>query len=283
MNLTNFKIRHFTLILLFVSTLVQAQKIKVKKGDVFLDGNKVASIEKQKAKGANNYLKIFNNEKKHLFNAKLVSELSPFFDTNKISNYFIIECLEQKDSIGIEKLTFYLGEKQVVKYLTQKGILSLDGFNTSKVESLLSETESRPSFAREKYNSDLELIKNVNYLVDRDTSDPLFIEEKSTTTAPSIINGISILQTKYKIFQGKDKSNNILIGYAYIEKPEIGAVKLIIVNSKGTPIGYKNSFNYFTFYPLTDLDIDSTNKKNTDTPVKSIQHFTRLLINANKI
>ncbi|GGD26507.1 hypothetical protein [Hyunsoonleella pacifica] len=271
--------RHITLLLILVSTFIQAQKIKVKKGEVFVDDNKVALIEKEKVKGANNYLKIFDNEKKHLLNAKLVSEESSFFGSKKISNYFIIECLEQKDSIGIEKLGFYLGEKQVVKYLTSIGVLNTNGFDSAKINTVLSETKSKPSFAEEKFQEDLNFIKNVNYVVDRDTSNPIFIEEIKTGTAYSVINNLSITQTKYNIFQGKDLANKVLIGYAYIEKPEIGSVNLIIANSKDTPLGYFDGFKYYTFYPLTKLDVELF-KGN---PTESIKYFSKVLIENNKL
>lgn len=275
--------RHITLLFIIVSTFLHAQKIKVKKGEVFLDDNKVAIIEKQKIKGANNFLKVFDNDNKHLFNAKLVSEESPFFGNQKISSYFIIECLEQKDSIGIEKLGFYLGEKQVVKYLVNNDILTSTGFNTSKVDTKLSETESKPSYAREKYEIDLNYIENVSYVVNRDTSNPLFVNEIKTSTTGSILNGLSIVQTKYEIFQGTDEASKTLIGYGYIEKPEIGGVKLIIANSKNTPLGYFDGFKHFTFYPLTKLETNLSNTKSSDRPIDGIYQFTQILIEKNKL
>lgn len=275
--------RKITLLLILASISLQAQKIKIKKGEIFLDENKVGIIEKEKVKGANNFLKVLNNDKKHLFSAKLVSEESVFFGALKRSNYFIIECIEQKDSIGIENLGFYLGEKQVAKYLVKNGILTSNGFNLSKADDILLKTESKPSFAIKKVEQDLKFIENITYIVNRDKSNPLFVEEITTSAVYSIIDKKSVNQTKYKLLQGKDESNKTLIGYAYLEVPEIGRSKLIIVNVKDTPIAVFDNFKHYTFYPLTELSVELSELKRLDKPVESIYQFTQMLIDENKL
>ena len=274
-------------VLLFIlfSISLYAQKVKVKKGEILLNNNKVGYIEKIKVKGANNYLKIFDSEKNHLYNAKLVSEESKFFGKLKRSNYFIIECLKQNDSIGIEELSFYLGEKQVAKYLTQKGILKSNGFDDTITNEILSKTGTKPSYALKKVEKENQFIENIDYLVSRDTSNPIFVEEKKSTftSGYSIIDGKSVKQTKYELFQGKDKISRALIGYAYLEIPEMGRSKLIISNSKDVPIGYFDNFNHYTFYPLTKLKIKLSKIIRLDKPIEAINQFSQMLIDENKL
>ena len=220
------------IITILISGLINAQKIKVKDGEVFLDKNKVALIEKVKIKGRNNYFKVFDLENNHLFNGKLVLEESKFFGNLKQNLYFIIECLEQKDSIGIEDTWFALTEKGITKFLVKNKILTTNGFDSKQLEDVLSNTQSKPKFAREKSEVDEEYIKNLNYLVKRDKSQALFVERLNTKSSYSLIGSRSVTQTKFELFQGKESSNKALIGYAYYEMPEMGRGELIICNSK---------------------------------------------------
>ena len=271
------------IITILISGLINAQKIKVKDGEVFLDKNKVALIEKVKIKGRNNYFKVFDLENNHLFNGKLVLEESKFFGNLKQNLYFIIECLEQKDSIGIEDTWFALTEKGITKFLVKNKILTTNGFDSKQLEDVLSNTQSKPKFAREKSEVDEEYIKNLNYLVKRDKSQALFVERLNTKSSYSLIGSRSVTQTKFELFQGKESSNKALIGYAYYEMPEMGRGELIICNSKNVPIGYFDNFKHYTFYPLTELKIKSGNLIRLDKPVECIYQFTQLLVDENKL
>ena len=125
----------------------------------------------------------------------------------------------------------------------------------------------------------------MNYIVNRDKSNQIYVEEIKNTikTGNGIIDAKSVMQTKYELFQGKDKNNRTLIGFAYLEIPEMGSSQLIIVNSKDCPIGYFDNFNHFTFYPLTEIDIKLSSLKRLDKPVEAIFQFVQILVDKNKI
>ncbi|MCX2682102.1 hypothetical protein OOZ15_19285 [Galbibacter sp. EGI 63066] len=270
--------------LLFISTFMHAQNLKVKKGEILLDKKKVGSLEKIKVKGATNYYEVRNNQNELLYNAKLVSEESKFFGKAKRNDYYIIECVKENDSIGIENDWFYLGKKQIAKYLLKNGILSTNGFSASKTKELISTTNSRPGFVLEKVEKENEFIKNIGYKVERDKRNPLYIVKVESGVSWSVMDEKSINQTIYEIYQGENKEDSVLIGYAYIEFGDMGGKKLIISNVKECPIGYFDNAWYYTFYPLTELKPENlSSKKHLDKTIEAIYQFSQMLIANDKL
>jgi len=276
--------RKLTLLLLLISFSLQAQKVTVKKGEVLVDKNKVGTIEKIKVKGQGNHFKVFDNEKNHIFTAKKVSEESKIFGKLKRIRYHIIECIQQKDTIGIDNNLFALSEKGISKELIKKGILSAKGYNLTEINNAIAKTNSKPKYAREKLETDKEFIKNINYLVSRDKSTQIYVDEIGTSSEYSIIDSRNVNRTKFKIFQGDNSSDDGLIGYAYLETPEIGMNYMVILNSKGSPIAHFDSFKYHTLFPLTELEFDSSiTARRMEKPIKAIHEFVKILIDKNKL
>ena len=271
------------IIFIFISGYINAQKIKVKKGEVFLNKKKVASVEKIKNKGERKYIKVFNLKNEHILNGKYVINESKYFGRFNKSGYYIIECIKQNDTIGINYDWFALTEKGISKFLLKNNILTPNGINEETLKKVLSQTESVPESIQEMRNEEKRLIEQMDDLAERDRNKPLFVERGKTKPVYSTYISQSVTQTKFKIFQGESKSNKTLIGFAYIEVPEIGGSNLIISNHKDIPVGYFDSFKYFTFYPLTELKMNLRDLISLDKPIEAIYQFTQTLIDQNKI
>jgi hypothetical protein len=261
-----------------------AQKIKVKKGEIFLDAKKVGTVEKIKVKGANNYVKLSNLNGEALFESKLMNEKSRYFGKKKRLKYFMINCLTQKDTIGVEKLGFYAGEKRLVKYLVKNKMFGIDGINEENVKKMLAKTSSKPSFVLEKIKNEDELIKNIDFKVDRDLKDKLLVYRKDTRNRSGILSDIPTNSTKYEIYQGLDKDNKVLIGYAIVEV-ENNRSLLVILNSKNAPIAMFDNFRYYSFYPLEEFKITKLSSKmiKLDKPVGAINQLSNYLIQSGKL
>ncbi|MBL4745141.1 MAG: hypothetical protein JKY08_02110 [Flavobacteriaceae bacterium] len=276
------KIIIITIIILF-PFISNSQSVKVKKGNILLDGQKFGSIEKIKVKGANNYLQIKDNNQNVIFNAKLIVEDSKIYGNKKKHVYFMIDCVKEKDTIGIENLGFYLGQKKVVKYLVKNKLINTEGVNNSKLNTLLANTTSKPSFVLDDFKIEDELIKNINFKVNRDTNNPVFVE-KTINAKLKLKPKTSSTHLKYEILQGEDKTNRALIGYAFIEY-SISSSRpyLVITNSKGSPIAYFDNINHYTLYPQEQFKFELLKMKRLDTPVEAIYQITQYLIEKEKL
>jgi len=274
------------IIVLFVLIVSNAfaQKIKVKKGEIFLDSKKVGTVEKIKVKGAGKYVKLSDLSGKALFESKLMNEESRYFGKKKRLKYFMINCLTQKDTIGVEKLGFYAGEKRLVKYLVNNKMFGIDGINEENVKKMLNKTSSRPSFVLEKLIDENKFIKNIGYKAERNINDKLFVYRKDTRNRPGILSETPTNSTKYEIHQGVDKDNKVLIGYAFIEV-ENNRSLLVIVNSKNSPIAMFDNFRYYSFYPMTEFKIAKSMSKiiRLDKPVDAIYQMSNHLIQMEKL
>lgn len=288
--------RKITLLLfVLISISLQAQKVKIKKGEIFLDKAKVGSVEKIKVKGfGNNYLKFFNNEKEHLFSAKPTLQESKYFGKLETSRYYIIECIKQNDTIIVNDTRFYINDKKATEYFIESGILESNGFSSAKTDKILSQVNLKPAYVLDKEKKDSILMKKSTYLVNREKSDPIFVERFITKTTSTdgteekLVGDGRTKYIKYRLLQGKKDSKReerTLIGYAYQEPSSMKIGDLTILNRKNVPIAYFTSFSHYTFNPFVEVKCSPSERLDLGklTLMEAIFKYTQMLIDENKL
>ncbi|MGC1205190.1 MAG: hypothetical protein WA839_09930, partial [Flavobacteriaceae bacterium] len=100
--------------LFFISLITQAQKIK--KGEVFISKNKVASINKIKEDGKKYYL-IQDANGNNFCKAEETYYTSILFHSDKELPYRLFYDYKLKDSLIISKKNYWLSEKRTIEYL----------------------------------------------------------------------------------------------------------------------------------------------------------------------
>lgn len=134
------KLKFLPIALVSLSTLVYAQEVKVKKGEIQIDGKSVAKIDKEK----NNYI-ISDLAGKALFTATITNQ-------TPLKNYASKYWLQLTGSNGvvkelelIDKTSFSLGfEKPITQNLTKSAdpLLPASGIDENKINSFF-QTEDR--------------------------------------------------------------------------------------------------------------------------------------------
>ncbi len=156
------KLKFLPIALVAVSTFVYAQEIKVKKGEIQIDGKSVAKIDKEK----NNY-KISDLSGKALFTATITSQTP--LKNNVSKNWLqltgsnaVVRELEL-----IDKTSFSFGfEKPIIENLTKSSdpLLPASGIDENKINSFF-QTEDRSISTAE--DTRIEKDKETNRLEDQ--------------------------------------------------------------------------------------------------------------------
>ena len=261
-----------------------AQKIKVKKGEILVDNEKIGSLEKIKVKKATNYYTVKDNNENVVFHFKLITEKSNLFHKFRRHNYYIVECPSENDTIGIENDFFYLGQKKIAKYLVKNNLLDKNGINASKLKEKLVATATKPAYHLKKIKEEEAFLKNINYKVERNIKSPIFVKKISSGMHASKIDGLGVPQTKYNIYQGENEQNKTLIGHAFLEfrGPTKPMPELIFTNVKKAPIAHSDNFRLYSFSPFEEIKIKS-GRKRLDTPVQAIYQIAQILIDHGKL
>lgn len=270
----------FLMLLLTVS--INAQKIKVKKGNILVDKVKFGTIEKLKNKKDGRYAIVKNNNGEDIFKTMMLHEKSKIYD-KKIVSYPAIICIQEKDTFAIDDTFFYIGEKKISKYLVKNRLLNENGVNKENLTNHLAEVNSKGKYALELINDEKYLIENSKYIVDRDTEAEVFIEKM---LYPFSLRSKPDRKTRsesfYAIYQGTDEENRNLIGYAITEISNTHIDHVIITNSKKVPIAYFDNLNRITLFPYHD-NRDLKKRLDLSKVIPSIYSFAYDLIKDNKI
>jgi len=266
---------------LLITAFASAQKVKVKKGEVFINKVKVAHIEKIKGDGSK-YYQISDLEKKPLFKAQEILQKSLLFGADKTFPFRAYYGDQIEDTIVINKKNYWLSEKRVVQYALEVGIFSVNGFDLPKTKEVTSQTPKRPDWILKRLEEEKELIPGKGHKVERDFDDTeIFVKSYAAKNAISQLNKSMVNQMKFDIYQGTPGSGQILIGHAIYENGTVKGEYLFVFNTKKVPVG---SYNKATFkiydlneeQGLLDHDLGSLNadkRKNTvrDMAIKLIR------------
>jgi len=302
------KIKHKILFLLsFVVLQGFSQKIKVKKGEIFVDKEKIGQMEKIKVKPRVYVYKITDNNGEHVFNFR--TEYAPSLLANGSNKYlyYTIESVKDEKRASVQNKKFYPSKKRIAKYLVNSNLLTKDGVNKDAILEYILNKDSLPNKIQKKIKAEQELISFAKFKIDRNTEDPIYVFFDKTTVGKSVLNGRRVLKPRYNIYQGiKDLKTNefvskTFIGYAIAESvmsndntpgasvnapknyrphPE-SSYELIIYNTKNVPIASHTSFRYITYYPFEEFKLLSEKAreiKKIKNVKKRIGYITRDLI-----
>ncbi|WP_299249726.1 hypothetical protein [uncultured Aquimarina sp.] len=269
------------LVCLFITAFASAQKVKVKKGEVFIDKVKVAHIEKVKGDNAK-YYQISDLEKKPIFKAQEMLQSSLLFGSDKTFPFRAYYGDQITDTIIINKKNYWLSEKRVIQYALEVGIFSVNGFDPSKTKEIASQTPKRPTWILERLDEEKELLTGKGHKVERDFDyTNIFVKSYAAKNAISQLNKSMVNQMKFDIYQGDPAADSVLIGHGIYESGTVNGEYLFILNTKKVPVG---SYNKATFkiydlkeeqglldHSLGSLSSDERNNTVREMAIKLIQ------------
>jgi hypothetical protein len=306
--ITAFKYRLFLLFMVF-GVSIQAQKIKVKKGDILVDNVKIGQIEKIKVRNDSlreNYFKIKDNSGEHVFNFKNEFVESSLFVGDKKYFFHAIEYVKEAKSAAVQDPKFYPSEKQMAEYLVKYGLLDESGVLEAGIDKYIRTKERFPSDIQKIIDEEENIRSYAKFKVDRLLSDPVFVLFDKTTAGPgSIMEGV-VTKSRYNIYQGaKDPKTNefiskTFIGYAiaeeHITSEKVGwstnppmdyrpnpnsRYTLVVYNTKNVPMASYVSLTYKTYQPYEVLGPVQTDLPKIERIEERISYIAKDLIEKN--
>ncbi|MEO9513125.1 MAG: hypothetical protein ABJN84_15255 [Flavobacteriaceae bacterium] len=263
------------LIVCLLSISLSAQKVKVKKSEVYIDNTKVAYIEKIKENGSA-YYQVSNNDKTPLFKTQELQQKSLIYASDKTFPYRALYGDKLKDTIVIAKKNYWLSEKRVIEYAVEIGLLNSIGFDESKAEEILSKPASFPLWISENLEKEKKLLKDREFKVDRSFDDTnIYVESNALKKGISQLNKSMVDKKDFDIYQGDPNGEHILIGHGIYENGTVKGEYLFILNSKKVPLA-SYSGAVFKIYGTNqelsalDHDVDTLSGTKTDNSIKAM-------------
>lgn len=248
------------LIILFTQFSI-AQKVKVKKGEIFIDKVKVGNIEKLKTEKPK-YYQLTNNEGTPLFKIKTISQESFLYHTDKVYDFHIITGNLITDTIAIDQKNFYLSDGKIVNYLVKIGIFDTNGFNSENATQLLENPAKKPTWIAKRLKEEQEIVKNIEYKVEREsTYEDIFIKPYATKNGISKLNKSMVDMTKFDVYE-RHEEGTILIGYAISQFNTISKLHyLFMFNLKDVPLASYNGATYKVYKPYKEFGLTESSLK----------------------
>jgi len=269
--------------LLFFTFCIHAQKIKVKKGVVYIDKQKVGHVEKIKTDN-DYYFQVTNIQNEKFCKVKQIAIPSLLFKGDKEYPHRIIYGDKIKDTIGITEKNYWLNSKRSIEYLSIIGLVSKSGFQTEKINDLVSKTSKYPEWIQKEIDAEKLLVEHTNHKVLRKVSDnTIILKELETTETRGQIKRVPVKSTKLNIFQ-KNGEEEILIGYAIKEVESIsGYTYYYIFNTKDVPLSFYDTFKYKIYYPYKEYGLTNNKLKTIEGVENIITEMALDLVVANKL
>ncbi|MFD2562700.1 hypothetical protein [Aquimarina rubra] len=281
--------RLLLVLFLFISAFSFAQKIKIKKGEVFFDKVKVAHIEKIKAKGLRHF-QVSDLDKKPLFRAGDLKEYSLLFHSDKWYSYNAFFGDQLKDTLLINsKNHYFLSKKKIFQLAIEMGIFNAEGFHASKAEELIAQTPKRPERIIKKLDKERKLLSGKGHRVNRDFSDlNIYLIPYPSKKAYSQLNKSMVDRVEYDIYIGNpnnDDESATLIGSAIRETGTVRGEYFFIFNTKKFPLASYHSMTFKIYGNKKELGImDHDIKVNMGSKrSEAIREMVRELITRGKL
>lgn len=301
--------RQLILMLLFPCIIV-GQKIKVKKGKIWLDKYYIGTVQKPKKKKYsvfNHLYEVYDRHgiQRYVFRHEYV--LSKLYNKDKRYFFYTIQELESNRKASIVKPHFYLSKKQIANFLIDSKLLTKSpeashgmAFNTSLHEGIPEDVKSKIS--REKT-----ILEFVNFKIDRYKKDPVYVFFKKTVPDYGSITTGRVTKSIYSIVQGvKDpKTNDFIsmsyIGYAVAEEPvgdkigwtvnpprdyrphPLSQYSLIVYNTKDVPLASYRFLTYKHYHPYKEYRILENPLNSIESVEGKIHFIARDLIKREKM
>ncbi|MDH7448443.1 hypothetical protein [Aquimarina sp. 2201CG14-23] len=244
---------------LFISIFSFGQKIKIKKGEVFVDKVKVGHIEKIKAKGLRHF-QVTDNDNNPLFKAGDLKEPSLLFHSDKSYPYNAFFGDQLKDTLLINsKHHYFLSKKKIFQLAIEMGFFTTEGFQESKADELLAQTPKRPERIIKKLDKERRLLDGKGHRVDRDFNDmDIHLISYPSKKAHSQLNKSMVDQVNYDIYIGDpniEEGDHTLIGSAVREIGTVSGEYFFIFNTKKFPLASYHSMTFKIYGNKKELGI----------------------------
>ncbi|SDX16900.1 hypothetical protein SAMN05444411_103257 [Lutibacter oricola] len=300
------KIKLYLLLFLLLGTIdIQAQKIKVKKGDILVDKIKFGHIEKVKIKNDSikeTFYKVTDNNGEHVFNFRSEYAKSLLLVNDKSYYYYTIEYVKDKKRAAVQNPKYYPSEKQMAKYLITNNLLNKEGENIEAVSKLITNKGLLPKNILEIITAEKETLSYAKFKVDRVLTDKVYVFFDKTTSGESDFRFRDLaVKSRYNIYQGvKDPKTNefiskTFIGYAKVEwksqeqinsksrpNPK-GRYSLVVYNTKHVPMASYLFITYKTYHPYKEFGPTKTKISKTETVTARIKYMVNDLLHKKMI
>jgi len=264
-----------------------AQKVKEKKGEIFLDNVKIGNIEKVKTESPK-YYQISDVTGNPLFKVKTLTYSSVLFHDDQTTDYYVVTGDKIKDTLAIDQKGFYLAHNKIVQYLVDTGLLNSTGFNKGDLAAITAKATTAPVHLLDIQNKEKEFKKDISYKVERDFKNlDIFIKTYAPKQTSSIKNESMVTATELEIYQNTATEENpdsepLLIGYGVYELSTLANntsyKKTYLLNAKRVPLASYVTFNYKTYVPFRNEESNKLDKLNTKEEVlkeMAIHHILR--------
>ena len=241
-----------TILILVCTQFSFAQKVKVKKGEIFVDKIKVGNIEKLKTEKPK-YYQLTDNEGTLLFKIKTLSQESFLYHNDKVYDFHIITGDMITDTLAIDQKNFYLSDGKIVNYIFKIGLFDENGYNSEKATELLENPSKKPAWIIKRLEEEQEIVKNIGYKVEREsTYEDIYIKPHAPRQDISKLDKSVANITKFDIYENNEEGG-ILIGYAIFQFNNMTGSHLFAFNLKDVPLASYNGVIYKIYEPFEEI------------------------------
>lgn len=280
--------RHLCFFMMLLSScFITAQKLKIKKNEIWLDKKKVGNVEKIKNKkrdinvGSYSFTDL-EGIQQFIFRQEYISSLLYYEDKKYF--FYTLENIKTNQRAFIDIPKFYFSKKKIAQFLLDFKFLD----ETDDFKDYFELYNGIPKDIQIKISEEKSVLEFVDYKVDRVRTDPVFIFFEQTIAGNgSVISG-RVTKSIYNIVQGvKDPRTNSFIeetyiGYAIVElgvgnkiggsvnppsdyRPHpLDQFSVIVYNTKDVPLASHYFLTYKQYNPYQEFKL-------SDAPLSSIK------------
>ncbi|WP_010523141.1 hypothetical protein [Aquimarina agarivorans] len=277
------KILNFLITLLIVSN-VFSQKVKIKKGEVFLNKEKIAKILKIKENG-HKYFQVSDINNQNFCKIRQIDKESLLFHKDKIYPYRIFYGDKFTDTIAITEKNYWLSDKRIIQYMLKIDLIDSKGLKAENIDHLVKNTPKIPTWISTKLDKEKETLKNIDFKIKRLANDTLILKTKYSKDDYSLLNKSLVRKTRVDIFQ-KDQSSEIYIGYAIHQLQTTVGVEThyyFIFNTKDVPLSSFDGSVYKSYKPFVEYGITKNKLNKIKNRHQIIETMAKDLISEEKL
>ena len=267
---------------LFCCFCIHAQKIKLKKGDIYINKVKVGYVEKVKTNNEH-YFQFKDAKGVKFCKAKQTNIPSLLFKGDKEYPHRIFYDDKIADTLSIVQENYWLNPKRATEYLFKIGLLNTTGFVIDSIAPLITSTPKYPQWIQENIDKEKAIIQHKDYKIVRTVNDSLILKEQTQKQARGQLKRLPSQVVKVDIYQ-KNGEDEILIGYGLHEVLDISGYQYYyIFNMKDVPLSFFDTFKYKIYYPYQEFGLTNNKLKNIEGRSNIIMQMALDLVKTDKL
>lgn len=267
---------------LLISFCTHAQKIKLKKGDIYINKLKVGHVKKVKT-ATDNYYQFKDTKGVNFCRAKQTFIPSLLFKGDKEYPHRFFYADKIKDTLTIIQENYWLNPKRAAEYLSKIGLLNTKGFVMDSIAPLIATTPKYPQWIQENIEQEKALTNHIDYKITRTINDSLVLKEQTQIQTSGQLKRLPSKVTRIDIYQ-KNGEEEILIGYGLHEIQDISGYQYYyIFNMKDVPLSFFDTFKYKIYYPYQEFGITGNKLRNITSYQNIILEMALDLVKSNKL